>query len=441
MTPNDPSQDPATAKPVTPPTLDPISGQATDAAGEVPRRRKPEPGSEPFGWAVIEFFSSFGLATVVLFFLFVITWLGTLEQIDHGLFDTQKKYFESAFLIHKAYDVIPLPLPGGALLLSLLFLNILCGGIIRLRKKPQTIGVLIAHFSIAFLILAGLVSWLFKKEWNMALWPGESSSVCMAFHDWQLELLELESDKDVWVIKDSQFDDLDGSKSRTFHNPDLPFELKLFGYVRNTEITHATGSSSGGQPVIDGFHLKKLPLANVNEQNVGGVLCTVTAANGGVIGESVLTPMANHPFSFEVDGRKFALSMNRDRWEVPFTVHLDKFIHEVYPKTNKPKVFRSEIRREENGREEEVKISMNKPMRYAGYIFFQASFGPENAGPNDEKYTVFTVVRNPSDHWPLVSCIVAAVGLLTHFIFSLYRYFQRRTLKDKKAQTQSAPVS
>ena len=419
---------------VSPPPM-PTPGTEQEEA-ELPRRRRPEKGKEPIWWWPIEFFSSFGLATVVLFFLFIIVWLGTLEQIEQGLYDTQKEYFESWYLVHwTGHGKIPILLPGGMLLMGLLFTNIVCGGIIRLRKKPQTAGVLTAHLSIAFLLLAGWVSYKFKKEGNMALYPGESSNVVMSYHDWVLEIAELESDKDVWVIPDADFNDLEGSKARVFHNPALPFEVKLYGYVRNATIQSQSGNQgSFGQPVVGGLFLAAQPLTTENEQNVGGVLCEITSG-GERLGESLLSPHARHPFSFEKDGRKFAISMTRERWEVPYTVQVDKFIHEVYPKTNKPKVFRSEIQRIEDDRQEQVKISMNKPMRHGGYTFFQASWGPPDAGPDDKKYTVFAVVRNPSDSWPLWACIAAAIGLMAHFIFQLVKSYQRTSRTARKAQT------
>ncbi|MCB1099700.1 MAG: cytochrome c biogenesis protein ResB [Verrucomicrobiae bacterium] len=400
----------------------------------LPSRKKTSPG----WWKVFEFFASFGLATVVLFFLFIITWVGTLEQVENGLHVTVREYFESLYAVYWVNGVIPIPLPGGYLLLLLLFLNIVCGGIIRLRKKPQTIGILIAHLSIAFLIVAGAVSFYFKKDGNMALWPGDSSNLFQSFTNWVVEVKELGTDSDVWMIHDSDFKDLEGSKSRVFTNDALPFELKLFGYVRNSELGVADGGSSGGQPVVDGFYLKPSPAAKEDEMNVGGVLCEVLGKDGSKLGESVIT---FHPsgkvFTFEADGRKFAVEMNRERWEVPFTVRLDKFVHEVYPKTNKPRVFRSEITRTENGIDEPVKISMNEPMRYKGYTFFQASWGPQGAGPNDPKFSQFEVAKNPSDHWPLWSCIAAFIGLALHFSMSLWK-FSKRSAKKSSAKSETA---
>src|SRR5690349_23344782 len=89
---------------------------------------------------LLAFLSSFGFAAILLVFLTLLTWLGTLEQIEHGLFETQKKYFDSLYLVHWLETTpalgfrIGIPLPGVYLLLGLLLLNLVCGGIVRMRK-------------------------------------------------------------------------------------------------------------------------------------------------------------------------------------------------------------------------------------------------------------------------------------------------------------------
>ena len=83
---------------------------------------------------IFDLFSSFGLAITVLSFLLIDTYLGTLSQKDIGLLDSQAKYFESWGLIHDwniGGMIVPIPLPGGALLMVVLFINMACGAVIR----------------------------------------------------------------------------------------------------------------------------------------------------------------------------------------------------------------------------------------------------------------------------------------------------------------------
>ena len=62
---------------------------------------------------------------------------------------------------------------------------------------------------------------------------------------------------------------------------------------------------------------------------------------------------------------------------------------------------------------------MNSPLRHKGLILFQASF---QEFPDGTFSSTFAVVKNPSDHWPLVSCIVIACGMLIAFTQKLVRY-------------------
>jgi len=61
----------------------------------------------------------------------LLTWFGTLEQVEHGLFETQKKYFESLGLIHWIDATgslgfrIPCAAGSSTLLLALLLMNLL----------------------------------------------------------------------------------------------------------------------------------------------------------------------------------------------------------------------------------------------------------------------------------------------------------------------------
>ena len=69
-----------------------------------------------------------------------------------------------------------------------------------------------------------------------------------------------------------------------------------------------------------------------------------------------------------------------------------------------------------------VLIYMNKPLRYAGETFYQASFDRDDHG------TVLQVVLNPSWLTPYFSCILVGLGLIVQFCISLFGFaFKRRT--------------
>jgi hypothetical protein len=114
---------------------------------------------------VFAVFSSLGLATILLLLLGILTWFATLEQVEHGLFATLNKYFDwkQPFLVPDLESLrindklVPIPLPGGYWLCALLLVNLILGGVIRIRKGRKQIGVIIAHFGIIYMLIAGAV--------------------------------------------------------------------------------------------------------------------------------------------------------------------------------------------------------------------------------------------------------------------------------------------
>ena len=130
-------------------------------------------------------FSSFGLAVVLIMTLFLLTLFGTLEQVDHGLYDVQKKYFESLWLVHWIGPV-PVPLPGAFLVLSVLTLNLVLGGLVRMRKNWKRPGILIVHIGMLLMMAAGLVTFKLSKSGAMTLFPDERSNEVLSYYDWQI---------------------------------------------------------------------------------------------------------------------------------------------------------------------------------------------------------------------------------------------------------------
>ncbi|NIA16298.1 MAG: ResB protein required for cytochrome C biosynthesis, partial [Nitrospiraceae bacterium] len=101
--------------------------------------------------------------------LLLLTYLGTLHQTEYGLFESQQTYFNSIFLIHRAFGTIPVPLPGGYLLVTLLFINLVCGGIIRVRKGWSKLGILVTHVGICVLLVGSFITFEFSESGHMTL--------------------------------------------------------------------------------------------------------------------------------------------------------------------------------------------------------------------------------------------------------------------------------
>ena len=127
--------------------------------------------------------------------------------------------------------------------------------------------------------------------------------------------------------------------------------------------------------------------------------------------------------SFTFKGRIYELVMRQRRFYKPFSLTLLDFTHDKYAGTEIPKNFSSRVRLldPERGEDREVLISMNNPLRYRGYTFFQSGFD------NSDRTSILQVVRNPAAILPYASCGLVALGLVVQFSMHLFEFVARRT--------------
>lgn len=381
----------------------------------------------------VAFLSSSGLCVVLVLLMLLLTFLGTIEQGEHGLYQVQQKYFESLFLIHELHVLnvdIPVPLPGGYLVMSLFALNLLAGGVVRGRKDWRTPGVLIAHLGILVMLGGAYVSFKYSYYGSMSLYEGESSDEFISFQDWAVEIQEPGGSGRVLVLPQEHLEDLEGDKSRTFTFASLPFDVKMSGYVKNGTPVAARTGQPPPFPVVDGFFLQTLSDDPEISRNVPGVYVSVVDKATGATTDGVLWGLSDKPFTVVSDGTEWTFDLTRKRWHLDFTITLDKFIHEYHPGTGMASNYESEVTKTEAGAQESIRIYMNHPLRHRGYTFFQESWGQRaNSAPGEGLYTRLRVVKNPADSMPLISCIIISFGLTLHFVQMLVRYLRAESMR------------
>ncbi len=377
---------------------------------------------------ILDTLGSFGLVCVLLGFLFLLTFLGTLEQTKYGLYDVQKKYFESIWLIYWIGDRVPLPLPGVFTILSVLAVSLVVGGLIRIRKTGATAGVIIIHIGILIMLAAAIVKLELAADGHLTLFEKDRSDEFQSYHEWEVAIFDATQAGNVreLLIHESEFLDLDGDRARTFTSDELPFKVALSRFVRNSRpMPGRAPMRKAGLPLVDGWALEPVPLDKEAEQNISGVYVRLTDRQGAAEPrEAVLWGAQRFPFTVSWGGRHWAVDLRKKRFKMPFTIVLDDFTHELHPRTGIAKLFMSDVTKIEEGTAQAIKIEMNQPLRHGGLILFQSGWGPSNARPGDPLFSTFAVVRNPSDQWPLVSCIVIAVGMLVAFGQKLVKYMK-----------------
>ncbi len=399
-----------------------------------------------------DFLSSYGLAVVLLALLLALTFFGTFAQVEHGLYDASNMYFES-FIVVDDFKGIPLALPGVYLVSIVLFVNLLCGAIIRARKSWRRPGMIIAHGGILFILFSGFVAFHFTREGSMLLYKGDRADEIYNLTDWSIEVAKHGADGETLKTYVIEPDDLKplykkGAR-RVFHSAEIPFELELYGAVRNIlnfklEATglvqegakaNAGASLSGG--FVEGFALAAQRPNKQAERNQPGTYIKVRRdgeelAHTLLLGGNGFTP---RPLTVEVGEETWSVNLTRRRFSLPFGLELEKFEKEDHPGTQRAREYSSDVVRVDDGvPTDRYHISMNRPMRYGGFTVYQASWGPQNAAPGDPLYTTLAVAHNPADQWPKWATYIVAIGMAIHFFQKLVAYLRRAGRANRKQE-------
>ncbi len=124
---------------------------------------------------------------------------------------------------------------------------------------------------------------------------------------------------------------------------------------------------------------------------------------------------------------KVAYIMAYHNRQIPldFKIHLDKFEITNYQGTNKAMEYASQVSVQSKDSDQNITsqlISMNEPMKYAGYTFYQASFEKDEK-TGEPVASVFSVNRDPGRWIKYFGSIILSIGIVWLF----YQRRKRRT--------------
>ena len=85
----------------------------------------------------------------------------------------------------------------------------------------------------------------------------------------------------------------------------------------------------------------------------------------------------------------------------------------------------------QSGETREVEISMNHPLRYGGYTYYQYQMaaGEMVERTGQKASSTLQVVRNPSWLTPYVGCAMVGLGLVVQFLYHLVGFVSKRKTK------------
>lgn len=119
--------------------------------------------------------------------------------------------------------------------------------------------------------------------------------------------------------------------------------------------------------------------------------------------------------SFSVGNNIYLMQYGRRTLELPFQIYLEKFTIGMDPGTNKAATYESQVKiaiADKGLSNNSVKISMNEPLHFGGYTFYQASYQMEEG---KKPISVFSVNYDPGRTIKYLGSIVMVLGIMLMF--------------------------
>ncbi|MFP4353302.1 MAG: cytochrome c biogenesis protein ResB [Puniceicoccaceae bacterium] len=384
---------------------------------------------------LLQIFASLRLTVVLLGFSMALVFFGTLDQVNFGIHETQKRYFESLLVVwnplpphsDSPFARIGLPLPGGYLLGPLLLVNLLVAQTYRFRWSWKKSGILLIHGGLVLLILSEFITDMTAEERQMWIDEGGTRNWAENYLENEIVLID-HTDPSLQTVYAIDADSLRAGDA--IDDPRLPVRIEVEQYFPNAIVRRTTPSenlppqASEGAAVEVGLFAVRRP-ETFKENDVNSDTAIVRLFDGGRdLGSWMVSNLFDEQFppqTFTADGRTYEIALRFKRTYYPFSLTLLDFNHERYPGTEIPKDFSSRVvvTHPEAGVERETLIYMNHPLRYEGHTFYQASFA------NQDTSSMLQVVRNPGWTLPYTSVTLVGLGLVVQFGIGLVRSRRR----------------
>jgi len=338
----------------------------------------------------------------------------------------------AAWTLNQQTYLIILGLVGGvAFLLTVAFLH------------GKRAGVITIHLGLILLLLGEAASSLMQVEGRMQIDEGSYANYAEDIREAELAFVErgAGNSEDTHVVIPASLLKKDAKLSP----PQLPFTVTVDDFYPNAGSTDP--EKNPGKPTLPS---REGPFTLLNLPKVGGIGSSVDMPGAFItINEGQRNGPGHEPKNLVLrvdlrpqpitihtagaDGKPvdktYEVSLRFKRLYKPYAIALKKFSFDRYTGTGTAKNFSSDIVLTDplHSETREVRISMNKPLRYRGETFFQQGFDDRT-----EKTTILQIVYNPGYLLPYLAIVIAGFGLIDHFTMVLSAFLLRRSLTTKE---------
>ncbi len=376
-------------------------------------------------WALAPRLASLKISVICLMLLLVLTAWGTVYQASYGLYAAQTRFFHSWVFWVGGF----LPLPGAQSVMWLLFFNLIASMLFRVRYSWDNVGNILTHGGFLLLLAGSFVTFKFAQESYLPLAEKAVSNVSLDRRHWELA---------VWEEKDGPGGDFDKNVSAVglaHARSGSHFDFSEFGFAanvgncyRNCEAFPDTMAMPGTPRWNTVASLEPRRPALDPQDDYPGMRLNLTPSKQAGEGlaqanpEILLWGGMENASRVEFGGKTLRIALRHLRHPLPIAVKLIDVKKEEYPGTGIARAYQSDVEVRADGAQFKTRISMNHPLHYKDFTFYQSSYTVDARG---DETSVFAVVENSGKLLPYVSGGMIFIGMMIHFLLMLFRYGNR----------------
>ena len=320
---------------------------------------------------------------------------GTVYETSHGLLAAREHFFESWFSL--ALGVIPFP--GIKLIAFVLLINLLFQALRFLKFPLKNSGLIIIHCGVLMLLAGALLASKMAHDYILPLGIGETSNTVMNFGDDEL------------VIHSANGHDA----ADTFTDTVIPVEkLRNGKSVIVGDITL----------IIDTIHKFKNGTNNDNARNSLEIVMSYSAICQSASGNQLIVNSMAPAQKILCNDRTILVEVRPVTKNLPVSFTLKDFTKQLHQGTQTLKHVESQVVISGDNFKRDAVITMNKPLRYKNYTFYQSSYS-EHQG---KTYASFSVVYNPYKITPYIASLTIISGGLLHAILMIIAGKRKRRI-------------
>ena len=321
---------------------------------------------------ILKALTSLRLTVVCLACALILVLVGTLAQVNEGLYQAQTRYFRSFFILWSpGSSSLRLPVfPGGYLVGIVLLANLIAAHTKRFGLTRKKAGVLMIHGGLILLLIGQIFTDLLSQESTMSLTRGGSSDYSEDLHLQELVVVDKTEPKsdEVVAIPERML-----APKGEIRHPGLPVAVRVKEFWPNADLSLKSTNgalsirTSRGVGTNGVFVLPKPTVTDPDMRNTPAAIVELLAPDVS-LGSWLVSPLVKVTQPFIHANRFFEVGLRIQRYYKPFSLTLLDLRHEIYKGTDIPRNFSSRvrIRNPQTAEDREVLIYMNNPLRYRG---------------------------------------------------------------------------